>query len=116
MANPKKQQDISISRGSTGNYAIDPVPDIDMKGLGQGVIQWDIVTPGWSFAADDGIFFKTNVDQMQNTPGQVPGRPNRWQANDLNTAAAESLVTYGISAVGPAGATASLDPTIVNGH
>jgi hypothetical protein len=53
---------------------------------------------------------------MQDTPGQIPGRRNRWQANDLNTNQAESLVTYGFSAIGPGGATATLDPTIVNGQ
>jgi hypothetical protein len=116
MPNPTKQQNISISQNNPGTYTIDPVDDIDMKGQGQGVIQWDIVTTGWNFAANDGIFFKSNGNQMQNTPGQIPGQPNRWQANDLNTTQPESLVTYGINVVGPGGATATLDPTIVNGQ
>jgi hypothetical protein len=116
MANPKKQQNITVSGTSPGPYTIDPVPDINMKGQGQGVIEWDVTTTGWVFEATDGIVFKTNADQMQNTPGQVPGHPERWQANDLNSPLQESLVTYGINLVGPGGATASLDPTIINGQ
>jgi len=122
-ANPTRQRDISISQTSPGNFVIDSVDDIDMRNQGQGVIQWDIVTPGWNFAPinnttpqQSGIFFKNNADQMRNTPGQIPGQLNRWQANDLNNAVAETLVTYGINAVGPNGATASKDPTIINGH
>src|SRR5690242_9368242 len=97
MPNPAKQQNISVSPGQTqGTYVIDPVCDIDMRNMGQGVIQWDVVTSGWNFAAN-GIWFKSNSNQMQNTPGQIPGQPNRWQANDLNSNLPQSLVTYGIS-------------------
>jgi hypothetical protein len=116
MPNPARQRNITISEPRPGHYSINPVPDINMQGAGQGVIQWDIATQGWNFAATDGIYFKTNADEMQNSPGQIPGQPNRWHATDLNSTAPESLVTYGINAVGPGGATASLDPTIVNGH
>jgi len=116
MPNPKRQRDITISEPSPGTFTIDPVADIDMKNQGPGTIQWDITTYGWTFARSNGIDFKANANQMQNTPGQIPGQPNRWQAHDLNSTLPESLVTYGINAVGPGGATASVDPTIINGH
>jgi hypothetical protein len=86
-----------------------------MRHQGKGVIQWDITTPGWNFANTNGIAFNTNASQMDNTPGQIPGQLNRWQATDLNTNQTESRVKYSINAVGPKGATATLDPTIVNG-
>lgn len=116
MQTYKEQQDINVSGTSPGPYTIDDVPAIDMWDKGQGVIQWDIITPGWRFAQTDGIYFKENEDQMENTPGQVPGQPNRWQANDLNQKAGKWLVKYGINLINTDGATASLDPTIINGH
>jgi hypothetical protein len=108
-------QKISISKSSTGQYIIDPVPDIPMQKR-KGVIQWDIITLGWNFDSVDGIWFKTNGDQMENTPGQIPGHPNCWQANDLNnTHDVECRVEYGIKVV-KGGIEVTKDPTIVNGQ
>ncbi len=117
MTTPAHQQNITVSESAPGHFVIDSVPDIPMQKQPSGaIIQWEIVTPNWNFAATDGIHFKTNANQMQNSPGQIGGHPNRWQATDLNSPLAESKVTYGINAVGPNGATASLDPTIINGQ
>lgn len=77
-----------------------------------GVIRWEIATPGYSLDATRGVYIKQDVDKQV---AELHPVGKDWQAVNHNNKAGGSRFSYGIVVVdGNGKACPALDPVVIN--